>query len=71
MLITVIGGIIGIITGYLFSLLMRLAFSLPTVVPLWAVFAGLTLCILVGITSGIYPAAKAARLDPIVALRYE
>jgi len=44
---------------------------LPSAVPIWAVFAGLGFSSAVGLFFGIYPAAKAARLAPIVALRHE
>lgn len=66
------GGIAGIVLGYLCSIILKLAFPhLPSSVPLWAVVAGLIVSVSVGLFFGLWPATKAARLDPIVALRYE
>lgn len=66
-----IGGILGIILGVLIGILIGAVTPLPTAIPLWAIFLGIGFCSLVGLFFGIYPAAKASRLDPIVALRYE
>jgi putative ABC transport system permease protein len=70
--LTGIGGIIGIAFGWLISFVARLAFpSLPTSVPAWAAVSGIVVSVAVGLFFGIWPANKAARLDPVVALRYE
>jgi putative ABC transport system permease protein len=72
MTLTGVGGIVGIALGYTTSLVLRTAFpSLPSSVPLWSVIAGLVVSVSVGLFFGLWPATKAARLDPIVALRYE
>jgi putative ABC transport system permease protein len=69
--LTAIGGLIGLGIGELVSLLINTYSPLPAFVPLWAIFMGIGASALVGIVFGMYPAWKAARLDPIEALRYE
>lgn len=70
--LTLVGGFLGILTGWIMSLCAGFFFpNLPTTVPIWAVAAGLIVSIGVGLFFGIWPANKAARLDPVVALRYE
>ncbi len=72
MTLTASGGIIGIVVGWLISLTIRtLVPSLPSTVPLWSVVAGFTVATSIGLFFGMWPAMKAARLDPIAALRYE
>jgi len=67
-----LGGMIGLILGYGFGLIASSALNSPAaVVPLWAVLLAFGFSAFVGIVFGIMPAAKAANLDPIEALRYE
>ena len=70
--LTGMGGLIGMTMGWSMSLACRLAFpQLPTTVPLWAAGLGVAVSVAIGLFFGIWPANKAARLDPVVALRYE
>ncbi len=70
-LISLMGGVTGVIMGMLVGNLFGLIFKTGFIVPWVWIFVGVSLCALVGIISGIYPALKAAKLDPIEALRYE
>lgn len=66
-----VGGIIGIILGIIGGNLAALLMSVPPVIPLNWTLIGLGVCSFVGLVFGVYPAWKAANLDPIDALRYE
>jgi len=65
------GGIAGIIAGRGVSILVRIWLGWPTELSLSAIFAAFAVSVTVGIIFGFYPAWKASRLDPIIALRYE
>jgi putative ABC transport system permease protein len=66
------GGMAGIIFGWLISVISRLVFtSIPARVPLWSAVMGIVMSVSVGLFFGIWPANKAARLDPVEALRHE
>ncbi len=72
MTLTGAGGVIGVLLGVGISLLIRLTLPrLPSVVPLWAIVIGVLVSMSVGLFFGMYPAVKAARMDPVEALRYE
>jgi putative ABC transport system permease protein len=72
MTLTGVGGLLGILLAVLATLLIGyLRPSLPSQVPTWAIFAGLGVSLSVGLFFGVWPALKAAKLDPVEALRYE
>lgn len=67
--LTGFGGFLGLVIGYLLTLLVKMV--MPSYVPVEAMIAGFFSSVGIGIFFGLYPAWKAARLDPIEALRYE
>ncbi len=72
MTLTGLGGVLGIAIAVLVTLLVSaLVPSLPSEVPSWAVIAGFSVSVAVGLFFGTWPAVKASRLDPVEALRYE
>ena len=66
-----VGGVIGIILGLLVGTWAGSVLKVAPIFPLEWVITGIMLCIVVGVAFGTYPAYKAAKLDPIEALRYE
>ena len=72
MTLTFLGGVLGVLLAVAVSRIIILIFpSLPASIPLWAVITGLVVSAAIGLIFGVWPARKAARLDPIEALRYE
>ena len=72
MTLTGIGGVFGIVLAIAASyIIVALVPSLPATIPMWAVITGFTVSVSIGLLFGVWPARKAAMLDPIEALRYE
>ena len=69
--LALVGAILGIASGILLSFVLNAATPLPAAVAPWSVGVGVILGAGVGIVAGVYPATRAARLDPITALRQE
>jgi putative ABC transport system permease protein len=70
--LTGLGGMLGIAVGSGIAGIARLALpGLPVLVPTWAILSGIGVSVGIGLFFGIWPASKAARLDPVDALRYE
>jgi putative ABC transport system permease protein len=65
------GGILGILIGFLIAVIVRTATPLPASVSAWSVIVGFAVSVSIGLFFGIFPAQKAAKMDPIVSLRYE
>jgi putative ABC transport system permease protein len=70
-ILTAIGGVGGVVLGTLLALLAAHLTHFPVAIPPWSYAVGVGFSTLIGIFFGLYPANKAARLDPIAALRYE
>ena len=69
--LTGVGGAIGIVVGLGTALVVRLVFEFPAAAPLWSIGLGFGVSSAVGLIFGLWPALKAAKQDPIDALRYE
>ncbi len=69
--LTGVGGAIGIAVGLGIAMLVRLIFEFPAAAPLWSIVLGFGVSTAIGLTFGMWPALKAAKLDPIESLRYE
>jgi len=70
-IISMSGGAIGIVTGIMIGNILSLVFKSPFVIPWIWIAIGMSICLIVGLLAGIYPALKAGKLNPINALRYE
>jgi putative ABC transport system permease protein len=69
--LALLGGAIGVLFGITIAKGVTLAIGMPSEIKLWAVVAGVSVAASVGIFFGVYPAKRAAVLDPITALRFE
>jgi len=70
-LISVTGGLLGIIVGCSASELLVPLFGMPSSVPAWSIYVSFLVCVAIGVGFGYVPAVKAARMDPIEAIRHE
>ena len=70
-IISLTGGVLGILLGELTAMLANAVFHLPTSVPGWSIVVSFIVCTIIGVGFGYFPARKAARMDPIEAIRYE
>jgi putative ABC transport system permease protein len=69
--LTAIGGLLGVGIGEVLSLIINTYSPLPAYIPLWAILLGFIVSAGVGVVFGVFPAWKAANLNPIEALRFE
>ena len=69
--VALVGGFLGVVGGIFIAKSVTLLIGMPSSVPIWAVMAALLVSTSVGLFFGVYPAKRAARLDPIAALRFE
>ncbi|MGD8868864.1 MAG: ABC transporter permease [Gemmatimonadales bacterium] len=69
--LTIVGGSLGLIAGGVIAWVVDNFTPIPAVIPLWSVFMAILAAAFTGIVFGLFPAVRAARLDPVAALRYE
>jgi putative ABC transport system permease protein len=69
--LSAVGGVIGVLVGSALTLLLRYGLTVPATLSFFWIITALVMCAMIGIVFGVYPAWKAARLDPVEALRYE
>lgn len=70
-IISLTGGVLGVISGWAGSQVCKDFFNLPTSIPLWSILLSFAVCVFIGVVFGYFPAQKAANMDPIDAIRYE
>lgn len=70
-ILSLVGGFLGMIVGFGLAFFANIALKIPFVVPVWVVVTAILVTSFVGLAAGVYPASKAAKMDPINALRFE
>ncbi len=71
MIVGLLGGVLGLVIGIAVSLLVNSYLGLPNIFPILQIFIGFAVAVTVGLIAGVYPASKAAKMDPVEALRKE
>jgi len=71
MFLSIMGGLFGIVIGVGLAQLIALISPVPAAIPVFTILLGFFVCAIVGVVFGVYPAAKASKMDPIESLRFE
>jgi putative ABC transport system permease protein len=69
--LTLVGGLLGILLGLVTGEILKGALNLQSSVPLWSAVVATGVSVAIGLTFGLFPANRAAKMDPVEALRYE
>jgi putative ABC transport system permease protein len=70
-ILSLVGGMLGIVSGILLSKFLNFLIGMPSVVKLWSILAALFVSAAIGLAAGVYPALRASELEPIAALTFE
>ena len=70
-MLSLVGGFLGMAIGFGLAAIANLLLEIPLVAPIWVIISAILITSLVGLAAGLYPASKAATMNPINALRYE
>jgi putative ABC transport system permease protein len=70
-MISVTGGLLGVLVGCSISMFVVPMMGMPSSVPAWSIYVSFLVCVFIGVLFGYIPAQKAANMDPIEAIRHE